>query len=74
MYISGVFTGNDLCMILCVHAFVVRSWQKINHIHHTLLFEIAGLKDVACWEIVLLRSAKVVMLRVDGEVSALVLV
>jgi hypothetical protein len=72
--ISSVLTGDDFGMILSVHTLVVGSRQEIDDVHHALFLEIPRLENIACWKIVLLCRAKIIMLWVDDEVPALILV
>jgi hypothetical protein len=61
-------------MIVCIHGFVVRSRQKIDYVHHALFLEVAGLKNVAPGEILLLGCTEIIVFRADGEVPTFVLV
>jgi hypothetical protein len=61
-------------MIVCIHGFVVRSRKKIDYVHHALFLEVAGLKNVTAWQILLLCCAEIVILRADGKVPTFVLV
>lgn len=73
-YISSVLTRDDFGVILSVHGLVVGSRQEVDNIHDALFLEVACLENIACWKIVLLCRAKIIVLWVDGEVATLILV